>query len=216
MKPNFFIFSLFIIFLHFLFLIFFIFHFFSFFFFSDFSFHFFISFIFIFFVFLHFLSFYSCSLFFCHFLSFSIMCFLFSFSCFFFFFFFFLFLFFFFFFFFFLLGAQNLIFLGINFVTISLNISLKKTFFGPSRRVQQPFQAFFSFFFLLFFPPVLFLGSCSSFLFSASFENVFLYLFFSFPAFVSGRCRCSMEIWCLDDIGRDSWDWVGPPAWERA
>ena len=25
-----------------------------------------------------------------------------------------------------------------------------------------------------------------------------------------------MEIWCLDDTGRDSWDWVGPPAWGRA
>ena len=55
------------------------------------------------------------------------------------------------------------------------------------------------------------------------FFKVFLYLFFSFLAFVSGfnkRCflrgRCSMEMWCPDDIGRDSWDWVGPPAWERA
>ena len=26
------------------------------------------------------------------------------------------------------------------------------------------------------------------------------------------RSRCSMEMWCPDDIGRDSWDWVGPPA----
>ena len=25
-----------------------------------------------------------------------------------------------------------------------------------------------------------------------------------------------MEMWCLDDIGRDCWDWVGPHAWERA
>ena len=24
------------------------------------------------------------------------------------------------------------------------------------------------------------------------------------------------EMWCPDDIGRDSLDWVGPPAWERA
>ena len=30
------------------------------------------------------------------------------------------------------------------------------------------------------------------------------------------RSRCSMEMWCPDDTGRDSWDWVGPPAWGRA
>ena len=30
------------------------------------------------------------------------------------------------------------------------------------------------------------------------------------------RSRCSMEMWCPDDIGRDSWDWVGPPTWGRA
>ena len=29
------------------------------------------------------------------------------------------------------------------------------------------------------------------------------------------RSRCSMEMWCPDDIGRDSWDWVGPLAWGR-
>ena len=30
------------------------------------------------------------------------------------------------------------------------------------------------------------------------------------------RSRCSMEMWCPDDIGRDCWDRVGPPAWGRA
>ena len=30
------------------------------------------------------------------------------------------------------------------------------------------------------------------------------------------RSRCSMEMWCPGDIGRDSWDWVGPPACEKA
>ena len=30
------------------------------------------------------------------------------------------------------------------------------------------------------------------------------------------RSRCHMEMWCPDDMGRDSWDWVGPPTWKRA
>ena len=30
------------------------------------------------------------------------------------------------------------------------------------------------------------------------------------------RSRCSVEMWCPDDKGRDNWDWVGPPACERA
>ena len=45
---------------------------------------------------------------------------------------------------------------------------------------------------------------------------------FSLLAIVSefnGRCflrgRCSMEMWCPDDIGRDGWDWVGPHTWEH-
>ena len=29
------------------------------------------------------------------------------------------------------------------------------------------------------------------------------------------RSRCSMEMWCPDEIVRDSRDWVGPPTWER-
>ena len=53
-----------------------------------------------------------------------------------------------------------------------------------------------------------------------------MFLFFisfqmPFPALVSGfnkrcflRSRCSMKMWCPDDTGRDSWDWVGPPAGE--
>ena len=28
-------------------------------------------------------------------------------------------------------------------------------------------------------------------------------------------CRCSMEIWCPDDTGWDSWDWVGPLSLPR-
>ena len=41
-----------------------------------------------------------------------------------------------------------------------------------------------------------------------------LFLLFNCRCFL--RSRCSMEMWCPDDIGRDSWDWVGPPTWRRA
>ena len=30
------------------------------------------------------------------------------------------------------------------------------------------------------------------------------------------NCFLRSQMWCLNDIGRDSWDWVGPPAWVRA
>ena len=81
-----------------------------------------------------------------------------------------------------------------------------------------PFLFFFLEKSLLFF---LFLVLLSD-MFRCKKKNCFLYLFFSFLAFVLGfknvslRSRCSMEMWCPDDIGRDSWDWVGPPPWERA
>ena len=56
----------------------------------------------------------------------------------------------------------------------------------------------------------------SSFLFTCtSFKYFYLLALVSeFNCFL--RSRCSMEMWCPDDIGRDSWDWVGPPAWVRA
>ena len=92
------------------------------------------------------------------------------------------------------------------------------------------------FFIFIFFPFFLFLFissffECFSFSFFFHFflkKKSFLFLFFciSFKyvlllALVSKfncflRSRCSMEMWCPDDIGRDSWDWVGPLAWERA
>ena len=55
-----------------------------------------------------------------------------------------------------------------------------------------------------------------SFLFSCTSFKYFLLLALEseFNCFL--RSRCSMEMWCPDDIGRDSWDWVGPPAWVRA
>ena len=102
-------------------------------------------------------------------------------------------------------------------------------------RSPKPVKSFFLFFFFFHFFIFVFF---SFFNFSFSFPFLFSFFlfpffifcffqekcfFFSLPAFVLGinkRCflrrRCSMEMWCPDDIGRDSWDWVGPPAWERA
>ena len=86
------------------------------------------------------------------------------------------------------------------------------------------FFIFFSFFqiFLIFFI------SFFHFFFISSFFLFFQYFFFSFECVSSltsvseFNCRCflrsrySMEMWCPDDMGRDSWDSVPPPAWERA
>ena len=57
----------------------------------------------------------------------------------------------------------------------------------------------------------LFLSSCISF---TCVSLLALASKFNFRCFL--RCRCFMEMWCPDDIGRDSWDWLGPPAWVRA
>ena len=55
----------------------------------------------------------------------------------------------------------------------------------------------------------------SSFFSCISFKYILLLALVSeFNCFL--RSPCSMEMWCPDDIGRDSWDWVGPPAWVRA
>ena len=71
---------------------------------------------------------------------------------------------------------------------------------------------FLSFFFFLFS----FLFFLSSFSFFLYFFQIFLLVasVLEFNCFL--RSRCTMEMWCPDDIGRDSWDWVGPPAWGRA
>ena len=70
----------------------------------------------------------------------------------------------------------------------------------------------FSIFFFHFFRR----KKVSAFLFSCIYFKYFLLLALvsEFNCFL--RSRCSMEMWCPDDIGRDSWDWVGPPAWVRA
>ena len=72
-----------------------------------------------------------------------------------------------------------------------------------------------------FFSLVFFFECFVMFFFSFFFFLVFLSNIFFLLALVSEfnrflRSRCSMEMWCPDDIGRDSWDWVGPLTWERA
>ena len=76
------------------------------------------------------------------------------------------------------------------------------------------FLFFVHFFIFCFFDVFHFL--VSSFLFSCVSCKYFFgwALVSDFNCFL--RSRCSMEMWCPDDKGRDSWDWVGPPAWGRA
>ena len=91
------------------------------------------------------------------------------------------------------------------------------------------FFSFFSFFVHLFIFSFFHFSMFFIFLVHFPEEKSFLFSFFSCISFkyfllltlVSEcncflRSRCSMEMWCPDDIGRDSWDWVGPPAWGRA
>ena len=107
-----------------------------------------------------------------------------------------------------------MIFWCLNCFTSSDNISFKKINF-LSRLGRYPFEASFPFFLIFSF------FQFSFFLFFL--KNVFLFSVFATSSLcirVYQRCFlrswCSMEMWCLDDTGRDSWDWVGPPAWRRA
>ena len=59
--------------------------------------------------------------------------------------------------------------------------------------------SFFFFFFLFSFQRISLLASVSQFN-----HRCFL------------RSRCSMEMWCRVHTGRDGWESVGPPTWERA
>ena len=72
---------------------------------------------------------------------------------------------------------------------------------------------FFIFLFFLFFFCSVFLEKCVS----SCFFNFSLVAFLSsLTKDVSSVVGAPWEMWCLHDIGRDSWDWVGPPAWGRA
>ena len=85
-------------------------------------------------------------------------------------------------FFFFVSGAQNLIFfLGLNFVTISLESSyVKNQFLGPSR---VPLWALFSFFSYFFFLPFFCLFSCFLFFIFSHFLFIFSVVDFFFNVF---------------------------------
>ena len=123
-------------------------------------------------------------------------------------------------------GSKSVFFLGLNFVTISLNIFEKKTIFWAVSGV--PLWGLFSFFSSLFlssfFPPFSFSSFSSSWiLFSFYFVfftllKMFFFIFLfqylyqglTVSSVVGAPWRCSV----LTDIRRDSWDWVGPPARE--
>ena len=134
-----------------------------------------------------------------------------------------------------LLGAQNLIFFGPSIsIRFLLTVVFKKNPLGRrflfSTLFFLPFFVFFLvFFFFCSFLQFLIYLMFFIFFFIFSEEKSFFFSFFLYIscnfvlllALVSEfncflRSRCSMEMWCLYDIGRDSWDWVGPPAWGRA
>ncbi len=139
-------------------------------------------------------------------------------------------------------GSQNLIFLGLNFVSISLDSSyVKNQFLGPSRVVVPLwtlsfFPTFFSSRFFCLFPCFLFFIFSHFWFISSFFDFLMFFIFSFFPkkkfllffflVFLSNICFClrwyqssigaPWRCGCPDDMGRDSWDWVGLPTWERA
>ena len=101
----------------------------------------------------------------------------------------------------------------------------EKSIFGPrmerGKMRNGPFEGNFTFMFfisLFIFSIVCFsYKKCSSFFSGFLFNKVSL---LAIEAEFDCRCllrsRCSMEMWYPDDIGRDNWDRVGSPTWERA
>ena len=118
------------------------------------------------------------------------------------------------------LGCWKYVYLGLNCFTSSNNISFfKKSIFWAVSGV--PLWALFSCFLFFFLFKLMFFYF--SFFLKKNFFSFFLYFLqiCFLLAFVSEfncflRGRCSMEMWCPDDTGRDCWDWVGPPVWVRA
>ena len=120
---------------------------------------------------------------------------------------------------------ENLIILGLNCFANSYNISFEVNNFLSRLEGYTPLRPLFLF--LIFHVFHSFYSFLQISLFFCFLEKLcFVLLFFSvympLLAFVLGftkicflHSRCSVEMWCLDDIGRDSWDWVAPPTWER-
>ena len=113
-----------------------------------------------------------------------------------------------------LLGAENLFF-GASIASLVL-ISFQKIKFlsrlgeGTPLRSLFLFLIIFScfhFFHFFHFPIFPFFFLKNVFLFSLKMPLLTFVTRFNKRSFL--RSRCSMEMWCLDDIGRGSWDWVG-------
>ena len=74
-------------------------------------------------------------------------------------------------------------------------------------------------FVFLFFPFSLVIKMCLLFDFSCialKYVSLLASLVPEFDFWCFLRSRCSTEMRCPDNTGRDSWDWVGEPTWERA
>ena len=117
------------------------------------------------------------------------------------------------------LGCSKSDFFGLDCFKISCNISVQKIMTSLGFLFFLLSIYIFPFLFLSYYFLLVIFSQEKSFFFS-----FFLY-FFQICVFLLAlvsefncffRCRCSMEMWCPDDTGRESWDWVGPPAWERA
>ena len=117
--------------------------------------------------------------------------------------------------------SDVMIFQLLGFIVLA-HVRSSKTHLHKHASKGEPLWALFSFFSRLIFLFFFFFKTFSVFLFLFSFsQEKSFFFFFSCLALVSEfncflRSRCSMEMWCPDDKGRDSWDSVGPPARGRA
>ena len=107
-------------------------------------------------------------------------------------------------------------FFALNCFTVASNTSHKKHFLVRLGRYSffGLFSCFSLFLHVFFFEKIFFPFSYFLFLKKCIFFLLLFVKYMLLPAFVTEfncflRSRCSMEMWCPDDTGRDSWDWVG-------